>query len=59
MLHTIFSNLLRFDASIKYLGENFDLKYLRTKGKREVDFCLSNANEIIEIIEAKTKELFL
>jgi len=39
-----------------YLGENFELKYLRTKEKKEVDFCLSNANEIVEIIEAKTRD---
>lgn len=43
-------------GKIDYEGENFELKYLRTKDGREVDFCLTNNNEIIEIIEAKNRE---
>lgn len=39
-----------------YEGENFDLKYLRTKEGKEVDFCLTNNNQIVEIIEAKTND---
>jgi len=38
-----------------YEGENFDLKYLRTKEGKEVDFCLTNNNETVEVIEAKIR----
>jgi predicted AAA+ superfamily ATPase len=34
-------------------GQSYELKYLRTKDKREVDFVLAKNNEIEELIEAK------
>lgn len=43
-------------GKIDYEGENFDLKYLRTKDGREVDFCLTNNGQIVEIIEAKISD---
>ena len=39
-----------------YEGENFDLKYLRTKEGKEVDFCLTNNNEIVEVLEMKNRD---
>jgi len=39
-----------------YEGESFELKYLRTKNGKEVDFCLTNNNQIVEVIEAKTRD---
>ncbi|MGA1871676.1 MAG: ATP-binding protein [bacterium] len=43
-------------GKIDYQGENFDLKYLRTKEGKEVDFCLTNNNKIIEAIEVKHRD---
>ena len=43
-------------GSNDYKGENFELKYLRTKDKKEVDFCLTNNNQIVEVIEAKVSD---
>jgi predicted AAA+ superfamily ATPase len=37
-------------------GENFEVKYLRTKDGREVDFCITSENEIIELIETKVRD---
>ncbi len=39
-----------------YEGENFELKYIRTKDKKEIDFCLINTNEIEEVIEVKNRD---
>lgn len=43
-------------GKIDYEGENFELKYLRTKDGKEVDFCLTNNNQIVEVIEAKIRD---
>jgi len=43
-------------GKIDYEGENFELKYLRMKDGKEVDFCLANNNQIMEVIEAKTRD---
>jgi len=43
-------------AKNDYEGERFDLMYLRTKDKKEIDFCLINNNEIIEAIEVKNRD---
>ena len=43
-------------AKNDYEGENFELKYLRTKDKKEIDFYLINANEIERVIEAKNRD---
>jgi predicted AAA+ superfamily ATPase len=43
-------------AKNDYEGENFELKYLRTKDKKEIDFCLVNNNEIVGVIEAKNRD---
>ncbi|MDO8886503.1 ATP-binding protein [Candidatus Oleimmundimicrobium sp.] len=43
-------------GKIDYEGENFELKYLRTKDGKEVDFCLANNDQIVEVIEAKTRD---
>lgn len=42
-------------GKIDYEGENFELRYLRTKDGREIDFCLANDNKIVEVIEAKNR----
>jgi predicted AAA+ superfamily ATPase len=39
-----------------YEGEKFELKYIRTKDKKEIDFCLINTNEIEEVIEVKNRD---
>jgi len=39
-----------------YKGNNYELKYLRTKNGKEVNFCITKDNKIIEAIEAKTSE---
>lgn len=43
-------------GKIDYEGENFELKYLRTKDGKEVDFCLTNNNQIVEVVEAKIRD---
>ncbi|MBI4744392.1 MAG: ATP-binding protein [Actinobacteria bacterium] len=43
-------------GKIDYEGENFELRYLRTKNGKEVDFCLTNNNQIVEVIEAKIRD---
>jgi len=43
-------------AKNDYEGEHFELKYLRTKDRKEVDFCLVNNNKIVEVIEAKNRD---
>lgn len=43
-------------AKNDYEGENFELKYLRTKDRKEIDFCLVNNSEIIGVIEAKNRD---
>lgn len=43
-------------GKVDYEGENFELKYLRTKDGREVDFCLVNNGQIVEVIEAKNSD---
>jgi predicted AAA+ superfamily ATPase len=35
------------------LGQDFELKYLRTKDQREVDFCLTQENEPYQMLEVK------
>jgi len=42
-------------AKNDYEGENFELKYLRTKDRKEIDFCLVHNNEIVGVIEAKNR----
>jgi len=42
-------------GKVDYEGENFELKYLRTKDGKEVDFCLTNNDQIVEVIEAKIR----
>jgi hypothetical protein len=39
-----------------YLGKPYQLKYLRTKDGREVDFCLVNGSTPELMIEAKRSE---
>lgn len=39
-----------------YEGENAELKYLRTKDGKEIDFCLVNDGEISEIVEVKNRK---
>ena len=39
-----------------YEGERFEMKYLRTKDKKEIDFCLTNNNEIVEVLEVKNRD---
>ncbi len=39
-----------------YEGENLDLMYLRTKEKRETDFCLVDNGTVIEAIEVKNRD---
>ncbi len=36
-----------------YLGKNFNLNYIRTKEGKEVDFALTENNELSELIEVK------
>ena len=43
-------------GKIDYEGENFELKYLRTKDGKEIDFCLTNNNQIMEVIEVKIRD---
>lgn len=43
-------------GKIDYEGESFELKYLRTKDGKEVDFCLIDDDQIVEVIEAKTRD---
>lgn len=43
-------------GEIDYEGEDFELKYLRTKDGKEVDFCLANNDRVVEVIEAKTRD---
>ncbi|MCD6311829.1 MAG: ATP-binding protein [Elusimicrobia bacterium] len=43
-------------GKVDYKGENCDLKYLRTKEGKEVDFCLTNNNKIREAIEVKLSD---
>ena len=45
-------------AKNDYEGENFELKYLRTKVKKEIYFCLINTNEIEEVIEVMNDREF-
>jgi len=42
-------------GKIDYQGERFELKYLRTKDGKEVDFCLTNNDQIVEAIEVKIR----
>ena len=37
-------------------GKNSDLKYIRTKEKKEIDFCLVDDNKIMELIEVKLND---
>ena len=37
-------------------GKEIELHYLRTKEKREVDFCFSEDGELIQLIEAKSSD---
>ena len=39
-----------------YQGESLELNYLRTKDGREVDFCVTDTDRILEAIEAKTHD---
>lgn len=43
-------------GKIDYEGEDCDLKYLRTKDGKEVDFCLVNDNRVVEVIEVKNRD---
>jgi len=43
-------------AKADYKGDNFELKYLRTKDGREIDFCITEDNRIIEAIEVKNRD---
>jgi predicted AAA+ superfamily ATPase len=43
-------------GKIDYQGERFELKYLRTKDGKEVDFCLTNNDQIVEAIEVKIRD---
>ena len=43
-------------AKNDYEGERFDIKYLRTKEKKEIDFCVTNNNEIVEVLEVKYRD---
>lgn len=43
-------------AKVDYLGERAELKYLRTKEGKEVDFVLVKDDKIVELIEAKQAE---
>ena len=43
-------------AKNDYEGERFEMKYLRTKDKKEIDFCLTNNNEIVEVLEVKNRD---
>lgn len=43
-------------AKIDYTAENYALKYLRTKDKREVDFALIHNNSIEKMIEVKNAD---
>jgi len=50
------SLLKNVSGKIDYEAENFELKYLRTKDRKEVDFCLTNNDRIVEVIEAKIRD---
>jgi hypothetical protein len=39
-----------------YKGENMSLKYLRTKDKKEIDFCILDSDKITEVIEVKNRD---
>ena len=43
-------------AKIDYLGENWQLHYLRTKDGQEVDFALAKDNEVQNIYEVKVND---
>lgn len=43
-------------AKIDYLGENWQLHYLRTKEGREVDFVLTKDNQADKILEVKVSD---
>jgi len=43
-------------AKNDYFAENYELRYLRTKDKQEVDFALVRDNSIEKIIEAKNAD---
>lgn len=43
-------------GKVDYEGANLELKYLRTKDGKEVDFCLVNDGKIIQAIEVKNRD---
>ena len=43
-------------ASNDILGKRYELKYLRTKDGKEIDFCISEKDTLIEAYEVKTSE---
>ena len=43
-------------AKNDYEGENYSLKYIRTKDNKEVDFCIECDDEILKIIEVKNRD---
>lgn len=51
------SLLKHISARNDYFADGLELKYLRTKDGKEVDFCIVNkGNEIVEMIEAKVSD---
>lgn len=43
-------------ASNDFLGKRYELGYLRTKDGKEIDFCISEKDRLIEAYEIKTSE---
>lgn len=43
-------------GKMDYLGEKLELKYLRTKDGREVDFAIVKDDKIVKLVEAKTSD---
>lgn len=41
---------------LDYKGESLELKYLRTKDGKEVDFCLVSGSQVIQAIEVKNRD---
>ncbi len=44
-------------ASNDILGKRYELGYIRTKDGKEIDFCLSEKDTLLDVIEVKTTEV--
>ena len=43
-------------AKVDYLAEPYELKYVRTKEGREIDFALIRKGEVESVVEAKVRD---